>query len=137
MKPVNRQELRKTIERIEECLKDNRPNDLGKILIKSKTETIICNIKDVEYLKADGNYTQIYMNDGNKYIYTKNLGAVIGNFPDSDFIKVNRSLYAKIKNIKSINKKQKTCTLKCCDTDITLEASSNFIKEINLLFNND
>jgi len=137
LKPVNRVELRQTIENVEECLNDNVPKDKGKILIKSKNDTIICNIKDVECLKASGNYTEVYMNDGNKHIISNNLGTVIADFPKNEFIKVNRSLYVKIDNIKSINKKQKTCTLGCNNNEIIVEASLNFIKEISSIFKND
>lgn len=137
LKPVNRIELRSTVEKVQRYLDTNKPVDCGKIMVNSNNKIIILNPDHVVLLKADGSYTYIFVSNGEVHFVSNNIGSLREKFPQSNFLKLSRSIIANRDFIFSINKKMKTCTLKFAEKEITVNTSSSFISEINVIFNND
>lgn len=140
LKPVNRIELGKIINNIESIYKSRIVNNVnsscGKIFIKSKNETLLVEFDNVVYFEADGSYSKIYLKNGKCIIASSNLGSIISKFPKGDFIRLNRSLIVSKNAILSVNKKDKKCLIKFNKEKLVFNASVNFFKKINLVFEN-
>ncbi len=134
LKPVSREELRHTIEKVQQYLNSLKIAPPNKVLINSKNEIIFINPSEVVFFKADGNYTCIYLIDGTEYMASYNMGAVIGKFPKDIFVRINRSLMVNKDHIVSINRKQKKCIINCGNKQIEVDVSTVFLREVNTIF---
>lgn len=138
LKPICRVELKKTMSNIEKLFENGIENTTNckKIFIKSKSETLLIDTDDVVYFHADGSYTTVYLKNGNSIIASYNLGTLIEKFPKSEFIRVNRSVIVNKNAILSMNRKEKKCSIRINKEEIVFNASLNFFKEINSMFEN-
>ena len=71
-----------------------------KIAIPLTGKIVFINIDDVCYCKSDGNYTTIYMNNGEKHLYSKKIKDVFDNFNSDEIIRVHQSYLVNINYIK-------------------------------------
>ncbi len=134
LKPVCRKELKLSISKIEQYIESKLTVSSAKILLNSKNETIFINPYDVILLQANGNYTRICLNDGSEHIASYNMGAIVNKFPINSFVRVNRSLMVNKNFIVSVNRKLKKCTINYNNEDLIVDASSVFIREVNVIF---
>lgn len=120
LKPVSTDDLKTLPQRINEAieLKENalkykmlqenlsNPPQEKKIIIstKSKFETII--VKDIAYLKADDNYTQIYLINGRKITVSKILREYEEMLcePDGAFVRIHKAHIVNASYISSVER---------------------------------
>lgn len=134
LKPVNRFELKATIEQLGNYLSERTHQLNNKILITSKYTTRFINPNEIVYLEAEGNYTKIYLNNGTDMFASSNLGALAEKFPEDEFVKISRSIIVNQDYILSVNRKQRTIALQFNDLEINLQVSTVFLKEFNSIF---
>jgi len=106
LKPIDSIELQKTIVRFEEKRKPNAIEDtLVSIKKQINTHNIIdlnthdtieyIDLSDILYLKAAGNYTEFYMDDGEMKLFSKPIGHYEKRLEESNlFIRVSHNLLA-------------------------------------------
>jgi two-component system LytT family response regulator len=58
-------------------------------------------INDILYLKASGNYTEIYMTDGQKYLVSRHLKEYDDLLPENSFFRIHHSTLINVNFIKS------------------------------------
>jgi two-component system LytT family response regulator len=118
LKPIDNDDLLKVAKKI----KNNKLNkQLGfslqnyiqplekkakKIAIHSSGKIVFLNIADVFYCKSDGNYTTIYLLNGEKHLYTKKIKDVHELFNSDDIIRVHQSYLVNINHIKEYVKNE-------------------------------
>jgi two-component system LytT family response regulator len=118
LKPIDNDDLLKVAKKI----KNNKLNkQLGfslqnyiqplekkakKIAIHSSGKIIFLNISDVFYCKSDGNYTTIYLLNGEKHLYTKKIKDVHELFNSDEIIRVHQSYLVNINYIKQYVKNE-------------------------------
>ena len=82
-----------------------------KVFINSRTEFAVINLDKVVYLKADGNYTDFYFNDGKTKIHLSTLSSFLtdiemayaeSNTP-SPFFRMGRSYIVNTDYLASVN----------------------------------
>ncbi len=73
------------------------------LTIKSKGVISLITIEDIEFIKASGNYSEIYTTNGGSFLHDKNLEKLIKILPDN-FIKIHRSYIVKKTEIKKVIK---------------------------------
>ena len=137
MKPVNRMELKLTIEKVQRYINETIPNSISRILVNTRNETILIDPNEVVCLKAEGQYTHIILDSGKMIFTSNNMGAIFKKFPQNQFLKANRSIIINKDKILSINRKTKMCTLNINSAENKVEVSAVFIREFNALFNNE
>ena len=71
-----------------------------KIAIPLTGKTIFLNIKDVCYCKSDGNYTTIFLLNGEKHLYSKKIKDVYEVFNSDSIIRVHQSYLVNVSFIK-------------------------------------
>lgn len=77
--------------------------ETGEYSIKTSEGLVKISLIDIAYLKAEGNYTSIYLLDGRKIVETKQLGKYTFLLEQDDFFKrVHRSLILNTRNIKAL-----------------------------------
>ncbi|MBS9525585.1 response regulator transcription factor [Litoribacter ruber] len=84
---------------------------------------------EVAYMKGDRGYTTIFKTDGTDLMVSKNLKAVLENYPEKQFLRVSKSLALNIKNVVRYDKKQNKLYLK---DGLTLDPGTNTIKNIKV-----
>lgn len=107
LKPIDVAELRIAVEKAEKKIeKENKfqlyenllnninPNNLDKkMAIRVKNNTLFIEMSKVAYVEADGNYSNIFMIDGNKYYISKTLKEIDEFINDlRTFIRINKSI---------------------------------------------
>ena len=138
LKPVSRVELNATVQEIIKCF-NKRIVELEpckKVFVKSKNNTLLLDMDDVVYIEADGNYTNVYLVNGEVVIASVHMGGFVEKFHKNKFVRVNRSLMVDKNYILSIDKKEKKCCVKINNSQVILDASVVFFKEINSIFLN-
>jgi len=73
------------------------------LTIKSKGVISLINIEDIEFIKASGNYSDIYTINKRCFLHDKNLEKLTKILPDS-FVKVHRSYIVKKSEIRKVIK---------------------------------
>lgn len=137
LKPVNRVELKSTIEKVQRYFESKNPVLVEKVLINSKNKTILVDPNELVFFEAEGNYTRLYMDDTSEILVCTNMGAFASRFSKSEFVRVNRSLIVNKNKILSLNRKEKTCLIKYNQAEKCLNVSLSFLKEFNSIFTND
>ena len=60
--------------------------------------------KSISHLEADGAYSYVVLNNGNKVLYSYTLKALSCFLPDQTFIRIHRKYFINCLNIQSIHK---------------------------------
>lgn len=121
------------LERKMDLLMQNN-NVHSKVKLPTRTGIILVNPNDVMLIRADSNYCNIYLIDGQIELITNNIYKTVSLLDSKDIIKANRSAYINIQHLKKIEKKTKTCYLNY--KDLTYQESINrsslaFIEQLN------
>lgn len=59
--------------------------------------------KDILFVKSDHMYLEIFLSDGEKFLYRSSFSAFLDQVPHTDFLKVHRSYIVKLDAISAIN----------------------------------
>lgn len=123
LKPINLEDLFRSIERFRKrevsdqkqdlnqlllALKDSGP---GKIKLNTRSGYILINPQDVIYCQADGNYTHLQLVNGNQEITTQNLGSIEEILKGGSFFRVSRSYLINLKYLSRVDRKNYSCVL--------------------------
>jgi len=107
LKPFLPDELAEAIHKAEKILEleslSNSNNSSKRLFIKTKMESFYVEQEDIIYFKADGNYTHIFLIEGNKDILiAKTLKHFEDGLPGETFIRVHQSYLVNAKHIKKL-----------------------------------
>lgn len=116
LKPVTQDAISEVIYRYKS--KQRRrviPQDLcyGKLRFNTLQGFFIINVTDILYIKADGNYSIVYLQNGLNKVITLNIGHIEDQLADFSFFRLDRSLLINLKYLEHINRKGHCCTLAC------------------------
>lgn len=118
LKPIDNDDLVKVVKKITKnkinkqlgfSLKDLIPprvQKATKIAIPLIGKIIFLNIADITYCKSDGNYTTIFLNNGNSHLYTKKIKDLHELFMSDEIIRVHQSYLVNIKYVKEYVKSE-------------------------------
>lgn len=118
LKPIDNDDLIKVVKRIEKnklnkqlgfSLQDlikPSENKTKKIAIPSSGKITFLNIAEVTYCKSEGNYTTIYLENGEKHLYSKKIKDVFEAFESDLIIRVHQSYLVNINYIKEYVKSE-------------------------------
>jgi len=118
LKPIDNDDLVKVVKKITKnkvnkqlgfSLQDLIPSiekKAKKIAIPLTGKTIFLNIADVVYCKSDGNYTTLFLDNGEKHLYSKKIKDVYAIFNSDDIIRVHQSYLVNVNYIKEYVKSE-------------------------------
>jgi len=109
LKPINPSRLSEAIARLGNPLVEKqavflKPYD--KILIHSAHSSRFITVNSIEFIEANGDYTNIYCCDGVKGILHQTIAKWVMRLPSSAFVRVHRSYIININHIDRIQKKE-------------------------------
>jgi two-component system LytT family response regulator len=74
-------------------------------IVSSLDKIEIIKFKEVLYCKADGKYTEFFLQNGDKVLSSKNIGEYQNIFPTANFFRIHNSCLVNVHQILRINKK--------------------------------
>ncbi|AEM70558.1 two component transcriptional regulator, LytTR family [Allomuricauda ruestringensis DSM 13258] len=118
LKPIDSDDLEETIAKIKKFNSKNLSIDrLEKILLNFNAESqnkkitintdgklVFLNSDDILYAESDGNYSTIFLSDGQKILLTKKLKEVNTLLPQSSFFRIHNSYIINLNKIKEFLK---------------------------------
>jgi len=94
-----------TAERLEEILLNHNAKSLNKkITINTDGKLLFFESDDILYAESDGNYSTIYLNDGQKILLTKKLKEVNELLPSNSFFRIHNSYIVNLNKVKEFLK---------------------------------
>lgn len=126
LKPINKKELEKTVEKLYSLKKDIEiPTEKIKLPLK---EGFICiEHHDILYLKEDRDYTHIFLTSNKEYLSPDNMGKIARLLNGYSFERINRNLIINSEYLYKINHSENICTLKTKNLEVDLNVSDVFL----------
>ena len=120
VKPIDSDDLEDTLKKvrkfnsrlvnstkIEEALKNfNSHHNKKKITINTDGKLIFVDVDDIIMAESDGNYSTIFMENGQKLVVTKKLKEVNSILPDNYFFRIHNSYIINLNKIKEFIKNE-------------------------------
>jgi len=120
LKPVDSDDLQDTISKIKkfksrvinsDTLEDILINftsnsNKKKITINTDGKLLFLNIEDIIFVESDGNYSTLFLEDGQKVLVTKKLKEVYALLPDDHFFRIHNSYVINLGKIKEFLKNE-------------------------------
>lgn len=117
LKPYSNEDLTNAINKAKEQIKPdkeqlsvlqqsiNRPNQRPKkISLNTSDKIVVVNLDDIIRCKSDNNYTEFYMNDGQKILVGKTLKYFSDMLKEFDFVRTHQSHLVNFQHIKEFIK---------------------------------
>ena len=141
LKPVDTDELQKSISRFREKLRaSDIKQQIGEMLqglgkksrikVNTRTGFILINPEEVMYCVAAGNYTEVYLVNRRVETITSNLGSFMELLPRDVFFRISRSGMINLNFLTRVDYKSGTCRLKG-DREIELKVARNRRQELD------
>lgn len=118
-----------TIERLERLLIGFNSNKVNKrITLNTDGKLIFLNSDEIMYAESDGNYSTLYLDDGNKVVLTKKLKEVDDILTLENFFRVHNSYIVNINKVKEFIKTDGYLVLQSNDRiPVSRQKKSNFL----------
>jgi len=140
LKPINRQELKETIDRYKQNKEQSNFNDSYEKLMHSYDKLIFNTVdgfevvdpKQIVFLETvkGQSYTDIHLNDGSHLIITKNIGEIENLLPEDIFFKLHRSYILNLNYVRKVNRLLGKCYLKSPAAEFSIPISREKAKKL-------
>ncbi|MDB4582473.1 LytTR family DNA-binding domain-containing protein [Draconibacterium sp.] len=140
LKPVDRNELKKVIEKYQRLDKKDLPAKLMEVLnsikensqirLNSNNSYILINPLEIVYCESEDGYTKMYLSNGKTEISNSSLSQIENKIKNFDFYRLGRSILLNKNHIRAINKSTNKCVLTTNETSWEISASRKSIKEL-------
>lgn len=129
LKPVDPQELLRVISRLRLKLAAPRQHHTqGKIRFNTQGGFILIDPDEILYCQAEGNYTDIYLQNQKKYTISLNIGSIENTLKQPAFFRISRSNLINVKYLTEINRGKKLCVMTSGQMNISLSISNDRIR---------
>lgn len=85
-------------------LSEKKINKVKKIKVYINGSTFFYSCNEIIMLKAEGNYTHIYLSKNRKFLLTKTLKEVICDFPEPPFYRIHNSYCINLRHVAEYRK---------------------------------
>ncbi len=118
--------LHESMDRLLSCL--NRE----KLSFICTSGRIFIDTLNILYCEADGNYTDLYLMDGNRQTVSQNLTSVENQLIGKGFSRISRSVLINRRHLHKINKKEKKCILQVDGKSHSLDIKGSYLRKWDL-----
>jgi two-component system, LytTR family, response regulator len=105
----------------------------GKIRFNILGGFILIDHRDIVYVKADWNYSEVFLNKGRSELITSNLGVIEKMLDPYPFFRINRSALINLNYLVKVKRIQRKCYLQKGDEEFELTISASRLKELDKL----
>ena len=130
-KPVDPQKLLKISQRA--LCHISRKTPSSKLRFAVSSGYCFIDIKDILYIEAHGNYSDLYLTDGTRQTLTMQLGKLHAMLPQSTFFRVSRSALINTTYLKFINKQKMSCVVQYRGINGELRISKEALRNLKTL----
>ena len=130
-KPVDPKRLLKISQRA--ICHVSRKNPAKKLRFAISSGYCFVNIKEILYIQAHGNYSDLFLTDGTRHTLTMQLGKLHAMLPQPNFFRVSRSALINTTYLKFINKQKMSCVVKYRGISGELKISKESLKYLKTL----
>jgi two-component system LytT family response regulator len=142
VKPVDREELNTTIQRFKENREEmpalseiiNSIEGVSKVKIPINYGSLFFDPDEMVYFEADGNYTTIYLSDGNTELTSLNIGKLEEKLKGRTFFRTSRSIIINLKFLYKLDKREKKCIIRYGEGECALSVSRQYIRVLDSCF---
>lgn len=114
LKPVHPERLARAIERLQGTSQETCParlQDSDLILLKEERSTRLVPLQAVSHIKAEENYTSVFLIDAAPAFVRRTLTEWERILPEGRFLRVDRSLILRLDAVQSLHSESRDCTL--------------------------
>lgn len=140
LKPVRQVDLNNLFERIKNefeqvSLKDKINNlitafEEKRIHFYTRTGFVMINPLDIVFVKASGNYSEIYCNPPDKLVITYYLSDVEKKLNKNRFFRISRSVIINLQYLNEVNRKEKYCEISWQDQVFRFHIPLSYIRAL-------
>lgn len=142
LKPVDEEELFFVLDKLQSKLQADPLSDELRILLNqirksdklrfnNMTGFILLHPSEIFYIQADGNYSNIFLTDGNIEVASQNLLCLEKKLASHNFIRLSRSHLLNMEYVTGVDRKKKQCILKNGESKVAIPIPNERIKEIS------
>ncbi len=142
LKPVNKQELVQSLEKLSEKVESSsvedrfsqliyQLSDKKKIKFRNRNGFMMIHPDEIIFCQADSNYSTLQLDDGRSLTLSMNLGAVEEVIPELCFAKISRSLIINLHYLSEVDRKSMTCKVVHGTTHI-LPISRKYLRTLEI-----
>lgn len=140
LKPIDSVELQKTVLKFLESRKSdpiqdlleslNQPGEELEIVAFSTSEGLeFVQFEEIKYLKADRNYTHLYLESDRKLLISKSIGLVESKLPENRFVRIHQSYTVNLSKILRYDRAENYLVLRSGEKlSVSLRKNSNLTK---------
>ncbi|MDP4828282.1 MAG: LytTR family DNA-binding domain-containing protein [Flavobacteriales bacterium] len=115
LKPLDEREMNACISRAIDKIKRDQvglPSEyFKKIEVYSKGKVYYLRLSDVSFIQADGSYCQIALDNGERFVVSRNLKSLESSIDPMLFFRTHNSFLVNLKKVRTIDYREKTCTM--------------------------
>lgn len=137
LKPITKSEVLELIARTRHQYAKNQPVRKGlnsRLRFNTLNGFYIVEIEEVVYIKADGNYSELFMRDTTSKLITANLATIESLLDPQTFCRIGRSLIVNVSFLTQVDRRHGKCILIIGNNKISLPISKKRIKELADMF---
>jgi len=138
LKPFKKEDIKKFIDQFLKKRRAGIEEKLSRILKKMDHDEkirlnfthsyVLINPSEIVYCEADGSYTTLHMENGEKEMANHYLGIVEKKLLGRQFFRISRSFLINLDKLFKINRGDQTCTLVCGKERIKIKGSKKQLK---------
>lgn len=107
-----------------------------KILIKSGTTSKVIDVDEIDFIQANGNYTDLHLTNLQKVIYRRLIKEWLSIFDNRKFVRVSQSTIVRLDAIREIIMiSKRNYVLKCKNRTDSIKISQRYLSEVLNHFN--
>ncbi|MGQ9856162.1 MAG: LytR/AlgR family response regulator transcription factor [Fervidobacterium sp.] len=134
LKPISKERLTKTIERIKKLGLNRRPNEyyvrqMSKLPVKQGESIILVDLKDIIYLEADDKIIKIFTED-ETYETSTPLHTLEQKLPSDKFVRIHKSYIVSVEHIVAVKKWFQNSYIIVLSDNAELKLSRNYQEEV-------
>jgi two-component system LytT family response regulator len=114
--------LQQSVNKLLNCL------NAEKLPFHNRTGSIFIDPLTIVYCEAEGNYTDIYLDNGTRNTVTQNLGSIETQLDGRGFSRISRSVNINRRFLHQINRKEKKCILIADGKEYNLEIKNSYLR---------
>jgi two-component system LytT family response regulator len=140
LKPVDEDELTETIQKYIANQKRNTDINVDTLLeilhseekmkINTGSSIEFINPNQIAYAKAEGNYTELILEDNSDYVISKTLKEFSKDVSGRNFVRVHKSYIINKRYLSSFNRKSGICTLNCKSQVFSVPVSTRLARNL-------
>ncbi len=137
LKPVTKSDISEVLSRSkhEKRNDDQKIHDRkNRLRFNTLNGFFVVEIAEIVYVRADGNYSELFMRNGDTKLITSNLAKIEELLDSKVYCRIGRSFIANTNYLTQVNRRKGLCVLKAGEDEVSLPISRKWIRILGDMF---